>query len=168
MTLNARLLTGLLAVTTAGLAIMGLVSALVLNGYLMHRVDGELLASREYAVARLLRPGFHQQGVAPAQFVVLAVGTQGSVRVLSGDEPSPERAVAEVQRLGTGGLAARAERGSRSPCRGCGRWRARGGAASSSWRPPSTTSTRPCATSSCPRSPRPPSCSRPWSCSAGG
>ncbi|WP_412515677.1 HAMP domain-containing histidine kinase [Actinomadura madurae] len=111
MTLNARLLTGLLAVTTAGLAIMGLVSALVLNGYLMHRVDGELLASREYAVARLLRPGFHQQGVAPAQFVVLAVGTQGSVRVLSGDEPSPERAVAEVQRLGTGGLAARAERG---------------------------------------------------------
>src|SRR5690606_40910700 len=37
MTLNARLLTGLLAVTVAGLAIMGLVSALVLNGYLMHR-----------------------------------------------------------------------------------------------------------------------------------
>jgi two-component system OmpR family sensor kinase len=108
MTLNARLLTGLLAVTTAGLAIMGLVSALVLNGYLMHRVDGQLQASRDRAVTRLLRPGLPEQGVAPAQFVVLAVGPQGRVRVLSGDEPSPERAIAEVRRLGTDGLAARA------------------------------------------------------------
>ncbi|GAA4334356.1 hypothetical protein GCM10023178_47690 [Actinomadura luteofluorescens] len=69
MTLNARLLTGLLAITTAGLAIMGLVSALVLNGYLMHRVDGQLQATRDRAVTRLLRPGLPEQGVAPAQFV---------------------------------------------------------------------------------------------------
>ena len=55
MTLNARLLAGLLAVTTAGLAIMGAVSALVLNGYLMHRVDEQLQATRDRAVTRLLQ-----------------------------------------------------------------------------------------------------------------
>ncbi|WP_433475766.1 ATP-binding protein [Spirillospora sp. CA-142024] len=109
MTLNARLLTGLLAVTTAGLAIMGLVSALVLNGYLMHRVDGQLQATRDRAVSRLLKPGLPEQGVAPAQFVVLAVGPAGRVRVLSGDQPSPGQAVAEVGRLGPGELAARAQ-----------------------------------------------------------
>ncbi|NDU71719.1 HAMP domain-containing protein [Actinomadura sp. DSM 109109] len=108
MTLNARLLTGLLAVTTAGLAIMGLVSALVLNGYLMHRVDGQLQATRDRTVARLLRPGLPEQGVAPARFVVLAVGPGGRVRVLSGDGPAPDRAVREVRRLGPDELAARA------------------------------------------------------------
>ncbi|MEU8124538.1 HAMP domain-containing sensor histidine kinase [Spirillospora sp. NPDC049024] len=108
MTLNARLLTGLLAITTAGLAIMGLVSALVLNGYLMHRVDGQLQATRDRTVTRLLRPGLPEQGVAPAQFVVLAVGPAGRVRVLSGDAPAPEQAVREVRRLGPDELAARA------------------------------------------------------------
>ncbi|MFA1548818.1 sensor histidine kinase [Actinomadura chokoriensis] len=108
MTLNARLLTGLLAVTAAGLAIMGLVSALVLNGYLMHRVDEQLQATRDRAVARLLRPGLPEQGVAPAQFVVLAVGQAGRVRVLSGDDPDPERAVTAVEKLGPDELASRA------------------------------------------------------------
>lgn len=108
MTLNARLLAGLLAVTFAGLAIMGLVSALVLRGYLMHRVDEQLQATRDRAVSRLLRPGLPEQGVAPARFVVLAVGPGGRARVLSGDQPSPGRAVAEVERLGRDELAARA------------------------------------------------------------
>lgn len=109
MTLNARLLAGLLAVTLAGLTIMGLVSALVLHGYLMHRVDGQLQATRDRAVARLVRPGLPEQGVAPARFVVLAVGPNGRVLVLSGDAPAPDRAVGEVERLGTAGLAARAQ-----------------------------------------------------------
>ncbi|TYK50439.1 sensor histidine kinase [Actinomadura decatromicini] len=108
MTLNARLLAGLLGVTFAGLAIMGLVSALVLRGYLMNRVDEQLRATRDRAVSRLLRPGLPEQGVAPARFVVLAVGPGGQARVLSGDLPSPERAVAEVERLGRDELAARA------------------------------------------------------------
>ncbi|MFC4054822.1 ATP-binding protein [Actinomadura syzygii] len=108
MTLNARLLAGLLGVTFAGLAIMGLVSALVLRGYLMNRVDEQLQATRDRAVSRLLRPGLPEQGVAPARFVVLAVGPGGQARVLSGDLPSPERAVAEVERLGPDELAARA------------------------------------------------------------
>ncbi|MFG2090917.1 sensor histidine kinase [Spirillospora sp. NPDC048824] len=99
MTLNARLLTGLLAITLAGLAVMGLVSALVLNGYLMHRVDEQLQAVPDRAVARLLRPGLPERGVAPAQFVVLVVGPANQVRVLSGDAPNPEQAVTEVERL---------------------------------------------------------------------
>ncbi|MEU5991973.1 HAMP domain-containing sensor histidine kinase [Spirillospora sp. NPDC047418] len=107
MTLNARLLAGLLAVTTAGLAIMGLVSALVLNGYLMHRVDEQLQATRDRAVARL-RPGLPEQGVAPAQFVVLGVAAGGRVRVLSGDAPNPDRAVTAIEKLGPDELAARA------------------------------------------------------------
>ncbi|TMR33334.1 sensor histidine kinase [Actinomadura geliboluensis] len=108
MTLNARLLTGLLAVTTAGLAIMGAVSALVLNGYLMHRVDEQLQATRDRAVTRLLRPGLPEQGAAPAQFVVLAIGPTGRVRVLSGDAPDPASAVTAIERLGPDELAARA------------------------------------------------------------
>lgn len=100
MTLNARLLTGLLAVTVAGLAIMGLVSALVLNGYLMHRVDEELKAAPVPAMARLLRPGLPARTVAPSRFVVLTVDRAGGVRVLSGDTPDPRRAVAEVRKLG--------------------------------------------------------------------
>ncbi|WP_067793925.1 sensor histidine kinase [Actinomadura formosensis] len=108
MTLNARLLAGLLTVTTAGLVIMGLVSALVLNGYLMHRVDRQLEATRDRAVSRLLRPGLPEQGVAPTQFVVLAVGQAGRVRVLSGDDPVSGPAVTAIERLGRDELAARA------------------------------------------------------------
>ncbi|QXJ22867.1 HAMP domain-containing histidine kinase [Actinomadura graeca] len=108
MTLNARLLTGLLAVTLTGLAIMGLVSALVLNGYLMHRVDGQLEATRDRAVVRIARPGLPGHGVAPAQFVVLAISSAGEVRVLSGDVPSPQRAVTELRKVDQATLAARA------------------------------------------------------------
>ncbi|TMQ93999.1 HAMP domain-containing histidine kinase [Actinomadura soli] len=108
MTLNARLLTGLLAVTFTGLAIMGLVSALVLHGYLMHRVDEQLQGTRDRAISRLLRPGLPEQGAAPPQFVVLAIGPTGRVRVLSGDQPSPAQAVAEVEKLGQDELSNRA------------------------------------------------------------
>ncbi|TDD94174.1 HAMP domain-containing histidine kinase [Actinomadura rubrisoli] len=88
---------------------MGLVSALVLNGYLMHQVDGQLQATRDRAVTRLVRPGLPGQGVAPAQFVVLAVTPKGQVRVLSGDVPAPQRAVTEVEELDLAALSARAQ-----------------------------------------------------------
>ncbi|GAA4238730.1 HAMP domain-containing sensor histidine kinase [Actinomadura meridiana] len=102
MTLNARLLTGLLAITCAGLTIMGLVSAFVLRGYLMHRVDEQLQGTRDRAVSRLLRPGLPEQGVAPARFVVLAVAPSGRAHVLSGEDP---HAVTEVEKLGADKLA---------------------------------------------------------------
>ncbi|MFF5263532.1 sensor histidine kinase [Actinomadura viridis] len=104
-TLNTRLLAGLVAVTLSGLLIMGLVSAVVLRGYLMHRVDEQLRATRDRAVTRLVRPGLPGESVAPAQFVVLNVSRSGGVRVLGGPDPAPGPAVAEIQRLGPSGLA---------------------------------------------------------------
>ncbi|WP_067451167.1 sensor histidine kinase [Actinomadura macra] len=113
MTLNARLLTGLLAVTITGLTIVSLVSALVLNGYLMHRVDGQLEATRDRAALRIARAGLPEHDVAAAQFIVLAIMPGGQTRVLSGDVPSPQRAVAELQELDRSTLAAHAN--DRSP-----------------------------------------------------
>ncbi|MEW2357478.1 HAMP domain-containing sensor histidine kinase [Spirillospora sp. NPDC029432] len=95
MTLNTRLLAGLVAVTLTGLLIMGVVSAVVLHGHLMHRVDEQLLATHDRAVPRLVRPG---QGAAPAEFVVLRVAPSGEIRVLSEYGPDPSRAIAEIRR----------------------------------------------------------------------
>ncbi|MEV5576656.1 HAMP domain-containing sensor histidine kinase [Spirillospora sp. NPDC052269] len=107
MSLNARLLTGLLAVTCAGLLLMGLVSAFVLHNYLMHRVDGQLTATRDRAVARL-KPGLPDDGMAPARFVVISVAPSGRMKVLSGDDPDPGAAEDELQRLGLDVLTRRA------------------------------------------------------------
>ena len=103
--LNTRLLAGLVSVTLAGLLVMGAVSAVVLHSYLMNRVDDQLRAARDRAVARLVRPGLPNQGVAPARFVVLSVSAAGRIRVLSGDQPEPAEAVEQVRRLGPDGLA---------------------------------------------------------------
>ncbi|XVQ11212.1 sensor histidine kinase [Spirillospora sp. CA-255316] len=103
--LNTRLLAGLVAVTLAGLLVMGLVSAVVLHGYLMNRVDDQLRATRDRAVTRLVRPGLPSEGVAPARFVVLSVSASGRIRVISGDQPDPAEAVEQVRRLGPSGLA---------------------------------------------------------------
>ncbi|MFI0354573.1 sensor histidine kinase [Actinomadura sp. 9N407] len=110
MTLNTRLLAGLVAVTLSGLLIMGLVSAFVLHGYLMHRVDEQLRSTRDRAVTRLVRPGLAGEGVAPAEFLVLHVNRAGQVRVLGAPGPSvdPQEAVTAVERLGPSGLAAHA------------------------------------------------------------
>ncbi|GAA2620848.1 HAMP domain-containing sensor histidine kinase [Actinomadura fulvescens] len=107
MTLNARLTAGLLAVTLAGSLITGFVSAFFLHGYLMDRVDDQLRAARDRAVARLIRPGLSGEGVAPAPFIVLSVTPASQVRVLSDHEPDPIPAVVEVRRLGYSGVQAR-------------------------------------------------------------
>ncbi|TDE20074.1 HAMP domain-containing sensor histidine kinase [Actinomadura sp. 6K520] len=107
MTLNARLLSGLLAITVAGLAIMALVSALVLNGYLMHRVDEDLQAVPNRAMGRLMLPET-PRGVAPSRFIILVVDPTNQVRALSGDEPDPSRALNEVQNLSRDELTAHA------------------------------------------------------------
>ncbi|WP_018654423.1 sensor histidine kinase [Actinomadura flavalba] len=108
MTLNARLLTGLLAVSAAGLLVTGLVSALVLHDYLMRRVDGQLEAARDRTVARLVNPGLPDDTTAPALFVVAVVTRDGRIRVLSAPDVDPSPAVAELTRLGSAGVARRA------------------------------------------------------------
>ncbi|HEU5157018.1 MAG TPA: HAMP domain-containing sensor histidine kinase [Streptosporangiaceae bacterium] len=132
MTLNARLMTGLLAVTGLGLLVMGLVSALVLHSYLMHRVDAQLRAARDRAVVRLLQPGLPAQGVAPARYVILTVTPAGAIRTPTADrdsrlgpgsrpgpgsgsgsglDPDPAKAIERVRALGLPDLRARAASG---------------------------------------------------------
>jgi signal transduction histidine kinase len=107
--LNNRLLAGLVAVTLSGMLVMCLVSAFVLRGYLMHRVDEQLRATRDRAVSRLIRPGLPGEGVAPAQFVVLIVTRNGhGIRVLSGPHPDPSEAVDGIRALPPSRLAAHA------------------------------------------------------------
>ncbi|MBX6767657.1 MAG: HAMP domain-containing histidine kinase, partial [Actinomadura rubrobrunea] len=108
MTLNARLMTGLIGVTLTGLLIMCGVSGFVLHAYLMNRVDDQLRAARDRAVTRLVRPGLPGEGVAPPRYVVLAVGPAGRVRVLSGDAPDPQAAVTAVGGMGPAAIRARA------------------------------------------------------------
>jgi signal transduction histidine kinase len=117
MSLNARLMAGLLAVTALGLLVMGLVSALVLDSYLGHRVDAQLRAARDRAPARLLQPGLPAQGLAPVQYVVLSVTPEGRVRT-PGDSggtesasPDLSSAVAQVRDLGVPALRAHATGG---------------------------------------------------------
>jgi two-component system OmpR family sensor kinase len=120
MSLNARLMAGLLAVTGLGLLVMGLVSALVLDAYLGHRVDAQLRAARDRAPARLLQPGLPAQGLAPVQYVVLSVTPDGRVRTPGGpgDGTEPDSAsadlssaIAQVRDLGGPALRAHASSG---------------------------------------------------------
>ncbi|GLW66106.1 two-component sensor histidine kinase [Actinomadura rubrobrunea] len=108
MTLNARLMTGLIGVTLTGLLIMCGVSGFVLHAYLMNRVDDQLRAARDRAVARLVRPGLPGEGVAPPRYVVLAVTPAGRVRVLSGGDPDPRAAVTAVGGMNPAAIRARA------------------------------------------------------------
>jgi signal transduction histidine kinase len=101
LSLNARLMAGLLAVTTIGMVIMCVVSALVLYGYLMGRVDDQLRGARDLAVPRLAKPGLPQQGVAPARYIVLNLPPRGNRMLpVSGPDPDPSLAMQEVRRLG--------------------------------------------------------------------
>jgi signal transduction histidine kinase len=109
VTLNARLMAGLLAVTGLGLLVMGLVSALVLNTYLMHRVDAQLRAARDKAAPKLLQPGLPAQGVAPAQYIVLLVSPNGDIRTPGGTDPDPSVAITRIRDLGVPELRARAD-----------------------------------------------------------
>jgi two-component system, OmpR family, sensor kinase len=111
VSLHTRLTAGLLAVTGLGLLVMGAVSALVLRGYLMERVDDQLVGARDRAVLRLVRPGLPAEGVAPARYVVLVVQRDGQIRTVSGDDPDPADARAAAARMGRAGLAERADAG---------------------------------------------------------
>lgn len=104
--LNSRLMAGLLAVTACGLLLMGLTSAVVLRGYLMHRVDRQLTAARERPL--LVRVG---DAAGPARYIILNVGPGGDVRAVSGDDPDPTEAIGEVRRLGIVALRDKADRG---------------------------------------------------------
>ncbi|MCO5968574.1 sensor histidine kinase [Actinoallomurus soli] len=103
--LNARLVAGLLAVTAVGLTLMGLVSAVMLRGYLLHRADNQLEDVRR-------RPALAHAAdtVAPGRYVVLTVTRDGRVRAAVGG-PDPGRALDRAARVGPGRLFAEGQRG---------------------------------------------------------
>jgi signal transduction histidine kinase len=104
--LNSRLMAGLLAVTGIGLVLMSLISTIALRGYLMHRVDDQLEAARKRpALVKL------NESVSLSRYVILNLGPGGAVRSVSGDDPDPSEAIAQVQRMGTGVFFDRAAQG---------------------------------------------------------
>lgn len=103
--LNTRLMAGLLAVTAAGLLLMGLISVVVLRGYLTHRVDAQLKAVRNKpALARI------GDSVAPSRYIILNVAPNGTVHETAADPP-PDKALALARGVGADRLRAEAERG---------------------------------------------------------
>ena len=104
--LNTRLMAGLLAVTAAGLVLMALVSTVVLRGYLMHRVDRQLVAVRQQP--KLVRVG---DSVAPARYIILNVTQAGIIRAVSGNDPDPARVIERAQRLSPASFQDKAARG---------------------------------------------------------
>jgi signal transduction histidine kinase len=104
--LNTRLMAGLLAVTAAGLVLMALVSTVVLRGYLMHRVDRQLVAVRQQP--KLVRVG---DSVAPARYIILYVTQAGIIRAVSGNDPDPARVIERAQRLSPASFQDKAARG---------------------------------------------------------
>ncbi|MCW2943932.1 MAG: tcrY1 [Actinoallomurus sp.] len=103
--LNTRLIAGLLAVTAVGLVLMALVSTVVLRGYLMHRLDRQLVAvRRESQVVRAV------DSLAPARFIILNVTQTGVARAMSGDDPDPSKAIERVENLGPSTFYAQAAR----------------------------------------------------------
>lgn len=105
MSLNARLVAGPLAVTGVGLLLLGAVSALVMRGYLLDRVDAQLEAARNRAVIRLVRPGLPPEGMAPARYVVVGVRPDGELRVYSGTALDPSPVLDALRRTDPGVLA---------------------------------------------------------------
>lgn len=117
--LNARLMAGLLVVTAVGLALMGVISAVVLRTYLMHRVDRQLVAARQVR-APAARAG---EIANPGRFVVLTMTPNGRVTINGGvlglgatgtdgtTPPAVNHAVRQVNRLGYATLSARATAG---------------------------------------------------------
>ncbi len=104
--LNTRLMAGLLTVTAVGLVLMALVSTVVLRGYLMHRVDHQLqTVQRRPALAKV------GDSVAPARFIVLNAGPDGTVRSVSGADPDPAQALERARGLGFSPLYTEATQG---------------------------------------------------------
>ncbi|GAA0368704.1 HAMP domain-containing histidine kinase [Actinoallomurus spadix] len=103
--LNARLVAGLLAVTAVGLTLMGLVSAVVLRGYLLHRADNQLEGVRR-------RPALAHAAdtAAPGRYIVLTVTRDGRMRAAAGG-PDPARALDRAARVGPGPLFAEGQGG---------------------------------------------------------
>ena len=90
LSLRVRLLAGLLLVTTVGLLVTGLISALVLRTYLLERLDAQLAVAVD-RTARQMKGVPHQpieQAIAPSRYVLAVLNpSKGRIQHLSGNGP---------------------------------------------------------------------------------
>ncbi|WP_436761231.1 sensor histidine kinase [Streptosporangium sp. V21-05] len=114
MSLRARLLAGLLAVSTALLVMLSIVSVLVLRGHLMERLDGQLRAATATAAKRIVAaPGGQlAQTLTGSTYAVAALNlNSGRARLVNGDAPAAATVPQLVEALGVARLRAQAESG---------------------------------------------------------
>lgn len=114
MSLRARLLAGLLAVSTVLLVMLSIVSVLVLRGHLMERLDGQLRAATATAAKRIVAaPGGQlAQTLTGSTYAVAAMNlTSGRARLVNGDAPAAATVPQLVEALGVARLRAQAESG---------------------------------------------------------
>ncbi|MEO3811713.1 HAMP domain-containing sensor histidine kinase [Sphaerisporangium sp. B11E5] len=101
MTLSGRLLTGLLSVTAAGLAVLSVVSVLVLRGHMLDRTDASLTAAAHGSATRLVRAsGIALVNASPSYAVALLNLTTGRGRLLAGDDTEAGHMPEMLERLG--------------------------------------------------------------------
>ncbi|GAA4179855.1 HAMP domain-containing sensor histidine kinase [Streptosporangium oxazolinicum] len=112
MSLRARLLAGLLAVSTVLLVMLSIVSVLVLRGHLMERLDGQLRAATATAAKRIVAaPGGQlAQTLTGSTYAVAAMNlASGRARLVNGDAPAAATVPELVEALGVARLKAQAE-----------------------------------------------------------
>ncbi|MBG0827696.1 HAMP domain-containing histidine kinase [Planomonospora sp. ID67723] len=115
MSLRARLLTGLLAVSTTLLLTFSGVSVFVLHEHLLQRVDGQLRAATATAVRKLAAApgGALSQTLTGSTYAVAVFPLSGRARLVNGDAPEAAVVPHLLERLGTDrlrGYAATQER----------------------------------------------------------
>jgi two-component system OmpR family sensor kinase len=90
LSLRVRLLAGLLLVTTIGLFVTGLISTIVLQTYLLERLDAQLSVAVDRA-SQQGQGGQHrpiEQAIAPSRYVMALMDpSRGRIQHLNGDGP---------------------------------------------------------------------------------
>lgn len=112
MSLRARLLTGLLAVSALLLVVLSLVSVIVLRGHLLHRLEGQLLAATATAAKRVADNGPLSQALTGSTYAVAVFNlTTRRSRLISGDASEAGAVPLLAETLGRDRLVAYAEQG---------------------------------------------------------
>ncbi|MEU8379048.1 HAMP domain-containing sensor histidine kinase [Streptosporangium sp. NPDC048865] len=112
MSLRARLLAGLLAVSATLLVMLSIVSVLVLRGHLMERLDGQLRAATATAAKRIVSaPGGQlAQTLTGSTYAVAAMNLNtGRTRLVHGDAPAAAAVPRLVEAIGAARLKVQAE-----------------------------------------------------------
>ncbi len=112
MSLRARLLAGLIAVSAILLIVLSMVSVVVLRGHLLHRLEGQLLAATATAAKRVAAEGPLSQALTGSTYAVAVfnLNSQRS-RLISGDAPEAGVVPRLAEALGKDRLVAHAADG---------------------------------------------------------